>query len=242
MRRWQSYIPKSIRLARALSKRNSRDKASGIKSKFANSKPLRLEFEHKVSCTQPIKRSSYFENKIHNIRLSGDRVSSVMIKPGEVFSFWEAVGSPSKKGGFKEGRNIVDGKLQRGYGGGLCQLSGIIYYLVLQLGFPVLERHNHSVDIYNEETRFAPLGSDATVVYGYKDLRFENNFDQLFRFEFDVNQERIVAIIRSDKEFCSSELSFQLIEEDGVKLVKVLNSSGLSLNESVYGIPKPSNL
>jgi len=59
------------------------------------------------------------------------------------------------------------------YGGGLCQLSGIIYHAVLEAGLEILERHPHSLDIYTATTRYTPLGSDAAVVYGHKDLRFK---------------------------------------------------------------------
>lgn len=41
----------------------------------------------------------------------------------------------------------------------------------------IVERHSHSIDIYQEHERFTPLGSDATVVYGYKDLQFQNNLN-----------------------------------------------------------------
>ena len=68
-------------------------------------------------------------------------------------------------------------RLQEEVGGGLCQVSGLIYFLALHGGMNILERHAHSLDIYTEEERFTPLGSDATVVFGYKDLRFMNPYD-----------------------------------------------------------------
>ena len=53
-------------------------------------------------------------------------------------------------------------------GGGSCQLSGILYYLMLQAGLEAIERFPHSADIYTDETRFTLLGSDATVVIALK--------------------------------------------------------------------------
>jgi vancomycin resistance protein VanW len=61
-------------------------------------------------------------------------------------------------------------------GGGLCQLSGLIYYVSLMAGMEVMERHPHSRDIYDDQTRYAPLGADATVAYGFKDLRVVNPY------------------------------------------------------------------
>jgi hypothetical protein len=50
-----------------------------------------------------------------------------------------------------------------------------VYHIGIIAGLDIIERYNHSVDIYTDDTRFAPLGTDATVVYGYKDLRIRNN-------------------------------------------------------------------
>ena len=55
-------------------------------------------------------------------------------------------------------------------------MSGLIYYVSLMAGLEVLERHPHSRDIYDDQTRYAPLGADATVAYGFKDLRVLNLF------------------------------------------------------------------
>ena len=113
---------------------------------------------------------------MHNLKLAIQSIESVDILPREIFSFWKIVGNPSKRNGFIGSRSIINGQVTNSIGGGLCQLSGLVYYLSLKSGLEILERHNHSMDIYTEETRFTPLGSDATVVYGYKDLKIRNNF------------------------------------------------------------------
>jgi hypothetical protein len=86
-------------------------------------------------------------------------------------SFWHVVGRPSVARGFLPGRSLLAGELRPDYGGGLCQLSGLIYYASLMAGLTIVERHPHSRDIYDEQMRYAPLGADATVAYGFKDLR-----------------------------------------------------------------------
>ncbi|MCP4456604.1 MAG: VanW family protein [Cytophagales bacterium] len=68
-----------------------------------------------------------------------------------------------------------------------------MYYVSLYANLEVLERHSHSIDIYTNETRFTPLGSDATVAYGYKDLKIRNN--QMSPIKFNVSMdENYIAI------------------------------------------------
>lgn len=112
--------------------------------------------------------------KQHNIALAADIFSFRPIPPGGMFSFWGWLGAPTKARGFQEGRALRNGRLVLESGGGLCQLAGAIYFAGLQAGLCAVERHAHSVDLYTDETRYAPLGSDATVSFGFKDLRLRN--------------------------------------------------------------------
>lgn len=47
----------------------------------------------------------------------------VVLQPGQTFSFWHSIGQASRANGFVEGRNIIQGRLRKELGGGLCQLS-----------------------------------------------------------------------------------------------------------------------
>jgi vancomycin resistance protein VanW len=125
---------------------------------------------------QPIRRTSRSEEKIHNIGMAMKKLHRALILPGQVFSFWQCVGHPSTREGYQKGRNLVNGVLTEDTGGGLCQLAGIIYHTALLTGLDVVERYNHSVDIYREHERYTPLGADATVVFGYKDLKLSNPY------------------------------------------------------------------
>ena len=123
---------------------------------------------------QPVQPSALFENKLMNLTLGARRVNLALLEPGQIWSFWRYVKQPVEGNGFVIGRNLVNGQLTRQVGGGLCQLSSLIYHLGLTAGLEVHERHAHSIDIYQEHERFTPLGADATVVWGYKDLRLHN--------------------------------------------------------------------
>jgi vancomycin resistance protein VanW len=127
-----------------------------------------------VALTQRVMPGQLFDNKLHNLRQGAQALSGSVLAPGALWSFWAVLGRPSVAQGYVEGRNLVQGQLTRQVGGGLCQLSSLVYHLALMGGLQVAERHPHSIDIYREEDRFTPLGADATVVWGFKDLRLRN--------------------------------------------------------------------
>lgn len=194
-----------------------------------------------ASVTQPLKQAPYSENKRHNLLLGIQRVETLTVLPGQVFSFWQAIGEPSERRGFQAGRAIVNDQLQPVVGGGLCQLSGLIYILGLQAGLKVLERHAHSQDIYTDETRFTPLGSDATVVYGYKDLRLENSLNVPVQFRFVVEPEAITAIISAPGHLNCYQLDYRVVQtKSGQKRVTTIRKSGVvetseeAIAETIY--------
>jgi len=73
------------------------------------------------------------------------------------------------------------GIVQRGAGGGLH----------------IVEKHNHSRDLWGEEHRTVPLGRDATYVYAVKDLKFANpwNGDVIVRMHTDPAAEILSAAV-----------------------------------------------
>ncbi|HBY57967.1 MAG TPA: hypothetical protein DEG96_08960 [Candidatus Atribacteria bacterium] len=115
------------------------------------------------------------ENTIYNIKLASEMINGRLVKPQEVFSFNEYVGPAEKEDGYKESTIIANGRFENGYGGGVCQVSSTLYNAALLANLPIVERYNHS--IYGDATRYVPLGRDAAIFFGYKDLRFKNNLD-----------------------------------------------------------------
>ena len=124
--------------------------------------------------------------KLINIKLAIAQLEGVPVPSGGMLSFWELVGQPSANRGYQSGRNIINGQLSTGYGGGLCQLSSAMYELALKAGLIVKERHAHSTNVYTPQTTYTPLGLDATLSYGYKDLRLQNPWPYSFHFSFEL--------------------------------------------------------
>lgn len=121
----------------------------------------------------PAFQQHVYENKMHNLALVQSRLDGVTLRPGEMFSFWRLVGQPDEAHGFKVASNFIAGRVTFAEGGGICQLTSALYNAALLAGLDVLERHAHTIDAYGAN-RYVPLGRDATVVYGYKDLVFKN--------------------------------------------------------------------
>jgi len=188
----------------------------------------------RIRLTQPIKKNYLFENKLHNLQLASGKVSSVVVQPNEVFSYWRLVGAPNKANGYRKGRNLINGELKEDYGGGLCQLSGILYHLALLAQLEILERHHHSMDIYTEEERFTPLGADATVVYGYKDLLIRNNLPYAVRFHTYVDDLQLHAALHCESELQQRRLKFERITHATHKEVHTVDEQGAILASSVY--------
>ncbi len=204
----KSFVPISVKTKIRLLQRVLTDRITGTSSKFAKKGGGAVEFPFSISLSQPIMQSHLFENKLSNIKLSCEKINQLMIGPGEVFSFWEAIGAPNSQNGFKVGRNIISGKLSEAIGGGLCQTSSIVYHLSLITGLTIIERYNHTIDIYTDETRFTPLGADATVVYGHKDLRIFNQYGFAVKFFLEINGNRLTASLWSEKHIGENEVSF----------------------------------
>lgn len=110
------------------------------------------------------------ENRSHNIRISAEAISGCYIKPGDMFSYNQATGSRSKGKGYKEAPVIVNGKLEPGTGGGVCQVSTTLFNAVMLAGLEVTSRSSHFSPV-----SYVPEGRDATVAEGIIDFCFRND-------------------------------------------------------------------
>lgn len=104
-----------------------------------------------------------------NIELSAKSLNNVIVGSGDHFSFNTMVGRRSEERGYQPAKEIINGELVMGIGGGICQTSSTLFNAVDKLPITIVERHHHSLDI-----GYVPKGRDATVSYGSLDFRFQN--------------------------------------------------------------------
>lgn len=169
---------------------------------------IQIDTPAPIKICQQIKTTERSENKIHNMKLAIGCLEKAALFPNQAFSFWHCVGRPLASRGYQSGRNLINGILTEDVGGGLCQLAGIIYHTALVAGLDVLERHSHSVDIYREEERYTPLGADATVVYGYKDLKLINPHSFTVQLSFKLEPDQLSCLILSESRLPKNKIEF----------------------------------
>lgn len=125
--------------------------------------------------------------RIHNVALAASRINGVLIKPGETFSFNDAVGDITAATGYQSAYIIKEGRTVLGDGGGVCQVSTTLFRAALAAGLPIVERHAHAYRVhYYEEGGFKP-GMDATVYGPTYDLKFKNNTPGYILIQMQIN-------------------------------------------------------
>jgi vancomycin resistance protein VanW len=203
----RKVLPLALRQGLAHHMRQLRDTRRGLK--FDLSRVMDLAgYTVQAELTQRIMPSAMFENKLANLKNGARLLNGSRMAPGALWSFWRTVGDPNEANGFVEGRNLVNGELTAQVGGGLCQPSSLMYHLALLGGLTIAERHPHSIDIYKEEDRFTPLGADATVVWGFKDLRLTNPHPTEVVFECFVEGHTITGRIHAREALPKYDVQF----------------------------------
>lgn len=151
------------------------------------------------------------ENKIVNLKIAVKNLNGLVIAPGETFSFWRLVGNPTRRKGYLEGMTLRDGKVIAGVGGGLCQLSNLLYWMTLHTPLTVVERWRHQYDVFPDIKRKQPFGSGATVGYPNIDLQINNSTHQKFQLKLEVVDEYLRGWWLSDN---SIKFAYEIVEKN----------------------------
>ena len=121
------------------------------------------------------------ENKAVNLALAAPKVSGVLIRPGETFSFWRLVGRVDAAKGYREGLTVTGNGPSRGIGGGMCQFTNLIHWMVLHTPLEIVEKHHHAQDLFPDYHRQTPFGTGTSIVYNYRDYRFRNPTNETYQ-------------------------------------------------------------
>ncbi|MBD5225341.1 MAG: VanW family protein [Bacteroidales bacterium] len=161
------------------------------------------------------------ENKAVNLALAAPKVCGVLIRPGETFSFWRLVGADTRRKGYRDGLTISNGMPSRGCGGGLCQFTNLIHWMVLHSELTIVEHHHHDgLDLFPDYKRQIPFGTGTSIVYNYLDYRFRNDTDNTYQLIVYTDGEYLRGELRAERALKSTyhvhaENEF-FSEEDGV--------------------------
>lgn len=133
-------------------------------------------FKHKSIILRPLKDVEMYlqENKKINLEIAIKDIDKIILNPRETFSIWKLIGRPTKRKGYLEGLILNQGKTDTDIGGGLCQLSNLLFWIFAHSPLTITERHRHSFDVFPDVNRKVPFGAGATLSYNYIDLQIKN--------------------------------------------------------------------
>lgn len=177
---------------------------------------VRLEHtitDHRTMMLRPLRDVEMYlqHNKITNLRLAIAPINGVVIRPGETFSIWRLVGRPTAARGFLEGLVLANGRIEKGIGGGLCQLGNLLYWMALHSPLTVTERYRHGFDVFPDINRKIPFACGATLAYNYIDLQLRNDTADTFQIDLWLDDEYLNGAIRSDR---PAEYKYEVYETD----------------------------
>lgn len=151
-------------------------------------------------------------NKAINLALAVPHVDGVIIKPGETFSFWRLVGACKKYKGYLEGLMIKGGKVESGIGGGMCQFTNLIHWMVLHSPLTIIEHHHHNtIDMFPDYKRQLPFGTGTSIMHNYLDYRFTNHTNQTFQLLIHTDDTYLCGELRCEEPL---KESYQIIEKE----------------------------
>jgi vancomycin resistance protein YoaR len=108
----------------------------------------------------------------NNVHLAAKILAGTVVKPGQVFSQNAAIGPYNSARGFQKWPVYIGTRLSTTTGGGVCKVASTLYNVTVLSNLRVIERHSHGMPV-----PYVPYGQDATVSYGSKDFKFQNNTD-----------------------------------------------------------------
>jgi len=132
--------------------------------------------------------------RFHNMHTACTLLDGVLLKPNRVFSLRRFFKDTSGKLGFQEGPVILNGEVVFANGGSACAVASLIFDAALKANLSILEKHNHSTDMWGD-SRFIHLGGDAAYVYGRRDLKLCNSHDGniIVKTAFDFDSLRLTC-------------------------------------------------
>jgi vancomycin resistance protein YoaR len=107
-----------------------------------------------------------------NLKLACKEINGTVLNPGDTFSFNKVVGTRTAEKGYKNAHIFSGNSVISGIGGGICQVASTVFNAALLANFEFTERSQHS-----QRVAYVPLGRDAAIYWGSKDLKFTNTSD-----------------------------------------------------------------
>ncbi|MGN1343482.1 MAG: VanW family protein [Traorella sp.] len=151
------------------------------------------------------------ENKVINLKIAVKQLDGLLLRPNEIFSYWKLIGKPTKAKGYVDGMILQNGSFTSGIGGGLCQLSNLIFWMSIHTPLTVIERHRHDYDVFPDSNRSQPFGSGATCYYPHGDLMIRNDTNDTYQLKVEVGDKYLKGEWRVSSE---PKYRFEIVERN----------------------------
>jgi vancomycin resistance protein YoaR len=129
-------------------------------------------------------------NRVGNIAIACRAIDGTVLLPGDLFSYNDVVGPRVPSAGYKRAPVIINGEMENGLAGGICQVSSTLYNAALLADLNIVTRRRHAFPV-----SYLPAGRDATVVDGAIDLRFRNSLEHPIAIDAKVVGRRVVLAV-----------------------------------------------
>ncbi len=144
------------------------------------------------SCKTSFKGST--ANRKKNIAIASSNLNGLVLEPGASFSVSEQIKPRTSANGYRTAGTYEAGKVIQAMGGGICQVSSTTYNAAMNSGLTILERHQHSMPVH-----YLPLGVDAAISSGSKDLKIRNDYEFPVVFEAYTSGNNLIVNVYTNQ-------------------------------------------
>ena len=145
-------------------------------------------------------------NRNENLKVAAQKVSSILL-PDEIFYLSNQLEPFTEAAGYKNAGVIINGKVEDGLGGGVCQVASTLYNAILLTDIEVVYRQNHSLPV-----AYVPLGRDATYATDVIDFKFKNNTGYPLTVEGYCKDNKVYVNLYGHKSFVPEyEVKFESV-------------------------------
>lgn len=144
------------------------------------------------------------ENRNGNLRKACGMLDGLVLQPGQELSYNEALGPRTKELGWLPAPAYSGTKLVDSPGGGICQVSSTLYLASVYSELTIVERRNHGYPV-----SYIPLGMDATVSWGFADLKIRNDSSMPVKIQAEESDGYVrISILGTETRDYNVEMSY----------------------------------
>ncbi|WP_243117057.1 VanW family protein [Natranaerovirga hydrolytica] len=156
-----------------------------------------------------------------NLKVGSSKITGTLLHPNEVISAIDQLGPINSENGYHPAPIIINGRIEDGVGGGVCQIATTLYNAALLAELEILERSNHSMPV-----SYIEKGKDAAVATGILDLKIKNSYEFPIYIESYVEGNKLYAIVygmetrNANQEIVFEPVLIEAIEPPPANIIK----------------------